>query len=110
MGLSDLFGRNSRVKTNENDARSFEQQNNIPHEEKKQPLSVFTPNSFEDVEKIINQLKSGRAAMVCLNNLKPETQIRVLDMLSGAVYALNGGVLEMKDSNFVFSPNGVQVF
>ena len=48
--------------------------------------------------------------MVCLSNLKPETQIRVLDMLSGAVYALNGGVLEMKDYTFVFSPSGVQVF
>ncbi|MBR2871458.1 MAG: cell division protein SepF [Clostridia bacterium] len=108
MGLFDLFGREQRVKNN-NMQREFSAQQ-TPIEERKQPLSVFTPTSFEEVEKIINQLKSGRAAMVCLNNLKPETQIRVLDMLSGAVYALDGGVLEMKDSTFVFSPNGVQVF
>ena len=48
-------------------------------------------------------------AVVHLTNLKPETQIRVLDMLSGAIFALNGGVYEMGKNIFMFSPSGVEM-
>ena len=37
------------------------------------------------------------------------TAIRILDMLSGAVFALDGGVYEMEKNIFMFSPSGIEV-
>lgn len=109
MGLLDFFGKEPKPKS-EIAERSNLSLNTIPQQEKKGPVSVFIPTSFDDVEKIIDALKSNKTALVHLTNLKTETQIRVLDMLSGAVYALGGGVYEMEKNVFMFSPYGVEIF
>ena len=74
------------------------------------PVSIFKPTSFSDVEKIIDSLKAGKNSIVHLTAVKPETAIRILDLLSGAVYALSGGVYEMEKNIFMFSPSGVEVY
>lgn len=73
------------------------------------PMLVFYPKSYDDVAKIIDGLKDGKCAMVHLTSLKPETSKRILDMLSGAIYALGGGVYEAEKSVFMFSPTGLIV-
>ena len=47
-------------------------------------------------ESIIDAFRAGKNAVVHLTALKTETAVRVLDMLSGAIYALDGGVYEME--------------
>lgn len=73
------------------------------------PVSVFMPASYDEVEKIIDALKAHKTAVVHLTELKTETALRILDMLSGAIYALGGGVYEMQKNIFMFSPCGVEV-
>lgn len=73
------------------------------------PVSVFMPSSYDEVEKIIDALKANKTAVVHLTELKTETALRILDMLSGAIYALGGGVYEMQKNIFMFSPCGVEV-
>ena len=106
MGVFDLFGRDPKTKT-ERTGRDFEI--NSPATSKKGPVSVFSPTSYNDVEIIIDSIKAGKTAIVHLTELKTETAIRVLDMLSGAIYALDGGVYEMEKNIFMFSPTGVEV-
>lgn len=110
MGLFDLFGREDKTKSqaqeNEFDL-AFEKNTN---DNAKAPVSVFAPTAYSDVETIIDCLKTGKTAIVHLTDLKRETAVRILDMLSGAVYALGGGVYEMQKNIFMFSPTGVEVF
>lgn len=75
--------------------------------EKSAPMEIFKPTSFNDVERIIDALRSGKNAIVHLETLKPETALRVIDMLSGAVYALKGGLYEIQKNTYMFSPSGV---
>ena len=110
MGVFDLFGRDPKTKSNRfdfQDSQSFASANSQP--DRKSPVSVFVPSSYEEVEKIIDSLKSGKTAVVHLTELKTETAIRILDMLSGAIYALGGGVYEMEKNIFMFAPTGVEV-
>lgn len=107
MGVFDLFGRepktkNDRIKAEDNvGAREVN--------DKKGPVAVFSPTAYSDVEYIIDAIRSGKNAVVHLNELKTETAVRVIDMLSGAIYALGGGVYEMGKNVFMFSPSGVEV-
>lgn len=117
MGVFDLFGRDPKNKNESETGFSpgerglkrtsspFETDN----KEQKNPVSVFIPTSYEEVEKIIDTLKNKKTAVVHLTNLKTETALRILDMLSGAIYALGGGVYEMEKNIFMFSPEGVEV-
>ena len=108
MGVFDLFGREPKVRQ---DAReySFASRFGSNEQSNKGPVSVYSPTSYSDVEKIIDALKSNKTAIVHLGELKTETSIRILDMLSGAIYALGGGVYEMEKNIFMFSPSGVEV-
>ena len=54
-------------------------------------------------------MRNGLTVMVHLTALKTDTAIRVLDLLSGAIYALGGGVYEVQKNTFMFNPGGVEV-
>lgn len=112
MGFFDFFKDNTKNRTNTG-ARinPFETENveNNQNNGTKGPVAVYSPTSYRDVETIIDALKSGKTAIVHLTDLKVETSIRILDMLSGAIYAMNGGVYEMEKNIFMFSPTGVEV-
>lgn len=112
MGLFDFFGRESKSKP-ENGRRNVNERlsefSPAAKESGKGPVSVFSPTCYDDVETIINCLKTGKTAIVHLTGLKTETAIRILDLLSGAVYALDGGVYEMEKNIFMFSPSGVEI-
>ncbi len=113
MGLFDLFGKDPKIK-NERATLStpsdFANVSAVDGNDKKGPVAVFSPASYSDVEQIIDAIKSGKNAVVHLTSLKTETAIRVLDMLSGAIYALGGGVYEMGKNIFMFSPAGVEIY
>ena len=108
MGLFDFLGRNTNKTQTERVTTEFDERVNYS-ENKSAPLSVFSPTAYADVETIIDALKCGKNAMVHLSSLKTETAVRDLDMLSGAIYALGGGVYEMGKNIFMFSPAGVEV-
>lgn len=112
MGLFDLFGREPKTKTDRvtTNTDAYAGIKAVDTNDKKGPVAVFSPTSFSDVEDIIDAIKSGKNAVVHLTELKEETAVRVLDMLSGAIYALNGGVYEMGTNIFMFSPSGVEVY
>ncbi len=110
MGIFDLFGREPKTKKEDRTKIDFDTSVGIGINDKKGPVSVFSPTSFSDVEIIIDSIRAGKNAIVHLTELKTETAIRVLDMLSGAIYALGGGVYEMGKNVFMFSPSGVEVY
>ncbi|MBQ7340289.1 MAG: cell division protein SepF [Clostridia bacterium] len=112
MGVFDLFGREPRSnQASKREERLFstEREPITQTEGTKGPVAIFSPTSYKDVEKIIDALKSNKTAIVHLTELKTETSIRILDMLSGAIYAIGGGVYEMEKNIFMFSPQGIEV-
>ena len=63
-------------------------------------VEFVNPTKFEDVRIIINYLRDGESIMLNLNQMGEDSQ-RLLDCISGAVYALNGN-LRRVDSNIFF--------
>ncbi|MBQ9734725.1 MAG: cell division protein SepF [Clostridia bacterium] len=108
MGIFDLFGREPKTRNEKPLRAEFDTPSST--NDKKGPVSVFSPTAYEDVAVIIDAIKTGKNAVVHLTELKTDTAVRVLDMLSGAIYALGGGVYEMGKNVFMFSPSGVEVY
>ncbi len=72
-------------------------------------MQVFHPRSFDDVQKIIETLKANQPAIVYLNTLKKDDAQRALDMLSGAIFALDGGVMPIEKDIYIFTLDGLTV-
>ena len=45
--------------------------------------------------------------IVYMNELSAPTALRVTDILSGAIYALGGGMAELEKDIYIFTPDGV---
>ena len=71
------------------------------------PMQIRHPRSFADVEEIIDRLKDNLTVIVYLNELSASTAERVTDILSGAIYALGGGMAQLQKDMFIFTPDGV---
>lgn len=113
MSLFDFFGKNTGIDKTPDRAHAsgiMQQENfEVGKEQKTSPLTVCRPHSFKDVEKIIDILKTGKQVMLQTDSLQSQTKFRVLDLLSGAIYALGGGVYEVEKDNYIFTPNGISV-
>ena len=107
MGLFDLFGKDTKTRSGR--SRTEFDERTQHKSASNAPVSVFSPTCYKDVEVIIDTVKSGKNTIVHLTELKTDTAIRVLDMLSGAIYALGGGIYEMGKNIFMLSPIGVIV-
>ena len=72
-------------------------------------MIVYHPVSYEDTQAIIDNLKNRKPVIVNMEELELETAMRILDFLSGAVYALNGTMCKISRSIFVVAPNNYDV-
>lgn len=74
-----------------------------------QNVYVSEPRTPEEVQVLIDYLKQREPAVANLDNVEPSVAQRVLDFLSGAVYALNGSVHRIAGNIFLLSPEGVGI-
>jgi len=72
-------------------------------------MIVFHPVSYEDTQNIIDNLKNRKPIIVNMEDLEVDSAQRILDFLSGAVYALDGTMCKISRGIFVVAPNNCDV-
>jgi len=72
-------------------------------------MVVFQPQTYDDTQTIIDNLKSGKPVIVNLETLNPDIAQRVLDFIGGAIYALDGSVRKVSKGIFLLAPQGVDI-
>jgi len=70
---------------------------------------IHKPKTYEDVKMLIEHLKMNEQIIVDFSNISSVTVYRVLDFLSGAIFALNGSMQKISDNIILFAPSGVQI-
>ena len=75
----------------------------------KQEVVLFRPTSFNDTTKAADDLKANKAVIVNMENVDKAMARRVVDFLSGCVYALEGDVKKVAQCAYLFCPHNVGV-
>lgn len=70
---------------------------------------IIQPETIDDAQEICDHLKSKKAVVVNLEGLGKEEAQRIVDFLSGAIYALDGGIQKVSYGIFVIAPNNVDL-
>lgn len=73
-------------------------------------IIVLTPTAFDEAEKAANHLKSRKPVVLNFNRTTKEVAQRILDFLSGTVFALNGSMQRVSKETFLFVPNNITVY
>lgn len=72
-------------------------------------VCIMRPTSFEDSQDICDMLLTGRATVVNLEGFDPDEAQRIMDFISGSVYAINGKLHQISKYIFIFSPDTVDI-
>lgn len=75
----------------------------------KQEVVLFRPGSFNDTSKAADDLRSHKAVIVNMENVDKAMARRVVDFLSGCVYALDGDVKKIAQSAYLFCPHNMDI-
>ena len=67
---------------------------------------TFTPTAYEDASAIVEALKDGRVAVVCIEELDRASFVRIFDYLMGALQALDGELRRVDRETIVLLPAG----
>lgn len=70
---------------------------------------VHTPMSFENAREIADHLKAKKPVVINLENVEISVAKRIIDFLSGAVYALDGNIQKIADRIFLIAPYNVGI-
>ena len=69
-----------------------------------QEIVRFHPTSFQDSRKAATDLVSSKAVIVNLEELDKDASRRMVDFLSGVVFAMDGDVQKIAQNAYVFCP------
>ena len=67
-------------------------------------MQISKPTSFEQANDIIMQLKKKNSVVINLEYVSKEVGRRIVDVISGAVEALDGNMEKVSNSIFVIAP------
>lgn len=72
-------------------------------------MCLFEPRVFSDTQDIADELKNRRATLVNLQRIDQVSAKRIIDFLSGTVYAIGGDIQRVGTDIFLCTPDNVEV-
>ena len=76
---------------------------------KSSKVVLFEPRVYAEAQDIAENLKNKRATIVNLQRIDRDQAIRIIDFLSGTVYALGGEIQRVGTNIFLCTPDNVEV-
>jgi cell division inhibitor SepF len=70
---------------------------------------VCEAEQFEEVTAIVDHIKNKKQVILNFENTRPDISQKIIDFVSGAVYALNGQCLQLGQNIFAFAPSSVEI-
>ncbi|MBE7029659.1 MAG: cell division protein SepF [Clostridia bacterium] len=70
---------------------------------------VYTPNSFDSAREIADHLKAKKPVVINLENVETSVGRRIIDFLTGSVYAVDGSIQKIADRIFLIAPYNVGI-
>jgi cell division inhibitor SepF len=75
----------------------------------RQEVVLFHAKSFDDAARAADELRRKKAVILNMENVDKALTRRVVDFLSGSVYALDGSVKKIAQSTYLFCPHNMDV-
>lgn len=67
-------------------------------------IAIYQPRVYSDAKVVAKQLLNNKAVIVNFNNINDEQSKRIVDFLTGSIYALNGEIKRVGDKIFLCTP------
>lgn len=80
------------------------------HSQKPQQKMVLSePRSYDEAQEVADHLRARRPVVINLQRVRSEHALRIIDFLSGTVYALNGQIHKVGSNIFLCTPETIDI-
>jgi cell division inhibitor SepF len=79
------------------------------HTQRQMRVMITEPRSFDDAQEIADHLKNRRPVVLNLERVETDLARRIVDFVSGAVYALGGSIQKVGGGIFLCAPSNVDI-
>lgn len=89
-----------------------DKQNVVSLTSMKQPTSkvvLCEPRTYNEAQEIADNIINRRAVVINLERVDHQQAMRIVDFLSGTVYAVNGDIQKLGSETFLCTPDNVEI-
>lgn len=72
-------------------------------------MILFEPRAYSESTQVVDYLKSRNTVVVNLKRVTPDQAKRIVDFLTGSLYAMNGNLQKLGGGIFLCAPNNVNI-
>jgi len=72
-------------------------------------IVFYEPKVYEDSLNISTHLRSGSPVIISLKHLDPAEGTRLIDFVCGTAYAIDGHMMKLGESIFLFTPSQITI-
>ena len=110
MALNKLLGRfTGNNDDNEDNVDEYNEEALGGIVKKDNTMILLEPRAYSESQQIADYLKSNSSVVVNLRRVTPDQAKRIVDFLSGTIYAIGGDLQKLGGGIFLCTPNTVNV-
>lgn len=72
-------------------------------------IVVFEPRVYSEVQEVADLLMNGQSVILNFNRIEEDQAKRIVDFLTGTIYAINGDIQRVGDEIFLCTPHNVEI-
>ena len=97
------------VEDNDNENEYYNEDDTENSTNKSGKMILLEPRAFSESQKIADHLKKRNTVVVNMKRVTPDQAKRIIDFLSGTVYAIGGDLQKIGGGIFLCTPKNVNV-
>ena len=111
MALKDLFGNLTGVDEPDDNEKEKNEVTYVAEEKKSNnnKMILLEPRAYSEAQQIADYLKANSAVVVNLKRVTPDQAKRIVDFLSGTLYAIEGNLQKLGGGIFLCAPGSIDV-
>ena len=111
MAFNNLFKKLKSDETEEEESFDEESGENTINTiaKKGNTMILLEPRAYSESQQIADYLKNNSSVVVNLRRVTPDQAKRIVDFLSGTIYAIGGDLQKLGGGIFLCTPNSVNV-
>ena len=109
MALFDMFKEKENIKAGNSDEYYDITKEEAFAEEGGAKMILLEPRAFSETQQIADHLKKRNTVVVNLKRVTADQAKRIMDFLSGTIYAIKGDIQKIGGGIFLCTPNNINV-
>ena len=109
FSIKDIFSKDEYDENFNGTEDEFYEAESTPIENSNNKMILLEPRAYSEAQQIADHLKKRNTVVVNLKRVTSDQAKRIMDFLSGTIYAIKGNIQKIGSGIFLCTPNNINV-